>query len=119
MAHINYQITVDLKKLPYAEETMFECEDGETRAGIFIPYEENGVYRSPDHALFNMSTSALTNDYRRKSSYSAGRTHSIRPYWTRAHKQEMLEKGINQDDEYYGWMAPMRTCGQRKQGGSE
>ena len=38
-----YKITVDLRALPFAEETMFECEDGVTRAGIFIPYEENKI----------------------------------------------------------------------------
>lgn len=99
-----YKVVLDLRAFPLAEEITHVGEDDKPRFGIFIPYEENNVYRGEYHAYANIVAVPIRDDVRHCAPCDAGDTHFLNPYWTKAHTKEMEDKGFVKNQTYMGWM---------------
>lgn len=106
-----YKIALDLRGFPFAEEMMHECEDGKTRAGIFIPYEENNVYRGEKVAIANIAAVGNSVTRRKSTLNNINWTHTLQPYWTHAHQEEMAAVGIERRNVYLGHVEVLQWRG--------
>ena len=98
-----YKIAENLLGFQMAEECRFECRDGETRLGVFIPYEENNVYKTEKHAWVTITALPMAEE-RRKTPWNRNNTHDLIPYWTWEQKKKYAEAGVYQDSIKYGFM---------------
>lgn len=102
-----YQVVLDLKTLPYSEQIEWECGDGKTRHGMFIPYDENNAYVNEKHAYLNFLATARPMKERRKAVGGINQTHEIHPYWTREQEEKMHELGFYKKWLVHGWLKIM------------
>lgn len=102
-----YQVIFDLKSLPFSEQIEWECDDGKTRFGMFIPYEENNAYVSEKHAYLNFQACARPMKERRKAVGGINQTHELRPYWTKEQTRKMHEMGFFKKLMVHGWLKIM------------
>ena len=109
-----FKIHMNLRAFPFAEEMMHECEDGEVREGIFIPYEVDGVrfiYRGDKQTVINLMALANNRKRRRMPGCRPNTTHTIHPYWTKAQKAKMEQYGFEQKTTFLGSMLILRWSG--------
>lgn len=106
-----FKVVLNLRAFPFAEEMVHECEDGERREGIFIPYEVEGqryVYRNDKYSYFNIY--ACVDNIARK--YKAGSrpntTHVLHPYWTKEQEAKMKDLGYEKRSVFLGNMSILR-----------
>lgn len=102
-----YQVIFDLKSLPFSEQIEWECDDGQKRYGMFIPYEENNAYVNDKHAYLNFQALARPMKERRKAVGGANQTHELRPYWTREQTKKMNDMGFFKKLMVHGWLKIM------------
>lgn len=103
-----YHAVIDLLSFPCAETVLdFECNDGERRHGVFIPYEINNIYVSEKHAYINLHVLARSMEQRRKAVGGINQTHEMRPYWTKEQTQKMHKLGYFKKLMVHGWLKIM------------
>ncbi|MBQ4009378.1 MAG: hypothetical protein II604_01605 [Bacteroidales bacterium] len=106
------RLNIDLLSMVFAEDITHECTDGIERRGVFVPYEENGMYLDKNgRAYANFNAFKSTPEYRMK--FRSPSIYIILPYWSIKLAEKLKELGYTRQDRFQGFISRVRRKGSK------